>query len=210
MAIRDDILRAAARVFSEQGYDGATLDDVAGLIGIKKGSLYYHIRSKEDLLFALHQRLADELIANTRAAVQEARTPQERLRAVLRVAMRLIAEHKEEVTVFLHERRILTSERWQDIVAQRDAYQQMLEHILAEGIEQGIFRPLPVNIVALGLLGMTNWGYQWFRPDGPLDADTIAEIFADIALNGLQMSRLEESWQPGDAKGGDEQQEASH
>jgi len=184
--IRDDILTAAARVFGERGYDGATLDEVAQAVGIKKGSLYYHIRSKEDLLFALHQRLADELLDNTHAALESATSPTERLRGVLRVAMRLIAEHKQEVTVFLHERQLLTSDRWREVVAKRDAYQRIVEDIVSEGIESGVFRPVPLKVATLGLLGMTNWGYQWFRSNGPLTADEIADAFADMVIEGLR------------------------
>jgi AcrR family transcriptional regulator len=192
MNIRDDILTAAARVFGERGYEAATLDEVAHAVGIKKGSLYYHIRSKEDLLFALHQRLADELLYNTYAALESAQSPTERLRAVLRVAMRLIAEHKQEVTVFLHERQLLSSDRWREVVAKRDAYQRIIEEILSEGIEEGVFRPVPVKVATLGLLGMTNWGYQWFRSNGPLSADAIADVFTDMVIEGLR------------ARGGDE------
>ncbi|HBY98224.1 MAG TPA: TetR/AcrR family transcriptional regulator [Chloroflexi bacterium] len=186
MEIREDIVKAAAHVFSRDGYQRATLEDVAQLVGIKKGSLYHHISSKEDLLFAIHDRLADELIANTRAALQGAETPADRLRRIMRVSMRLIAEHQEEVTVFLHERHTLTSERWQAVVAKRDEYEQIVAGVLAEGIEAGVFRPLPVRASTLGILGMINWGYQWFRPDGPLSADEIADLFTDIVLDGVR------------------------
>lgn len=184
--IRDDILEAAAQLFEEQGYERATLDDIAKAVGIKKGSLYYHIRSKEDLLFALHQRLANELISNTRQALKAAESPEQRLRAIIRVAMRLIAEHKEEVTVFLHERHVLNSERWREVVSKRNAYQRMVEEVIADGIEAGVFQQVSVKVATLGVLGMTNWGYQWFRRDGSLSWEQIAELFADIMLNGLK------------------------
>lgn len=186
MQIRKDIVKAAAQVFSQHGYERATLEDVAEVVGIRKGSLYYHIRSKEDLLFVIHDHLADELIANTRTALATARSPEERLRLAMRVAMRLIADYRAEVTVFLHERHALTSDRWRDVVAKRDAYQHIVEAILAEGIQQGAFRALPAGVITLGILGMINWGYQWFRRDGPLSADEIADLFADIVLNGVR------------------------
>jgi AcrR family transcriptional regulator len=183
--IRDDILRTAAQQFGELGYDRARLEDVARALGMKKGSLYYHIDSKEDLLFALHDRLIDELTRNTVAALEQADGVEEQVRAALRAAVRLIAEHQQEVTVFLHERHVFNSTRWAGIRAKRDAYEQLVADVLQAGVHAGRMRPLPVPLATKGILGMVNWGYQWLHPDGPFSADEIAEVFADIVLNGL-------------------------
>jgi AcrR family transcriptional regulator len=183
--IRDDILRTAAQHFGELGYDRARLEDVARALGMKKGSLYYHIDSKEDLLFVLHDRLIDELTRNTVAALERADGVEEQVRAALRVAMRLIAEHRQEVTVFLHERHVFNSERWAGIRAKRDAYEELVAGVLRAGVTAGRLRPLPVPLATKGILGMVNWGYQWFHSDGQFTADEIAEVFADIVLNGL-------------------------
>ena len=185
MHIRDDILRTAAEQFGQLGYDRARLEDVARALGMKKGSLYYHIDSKEDLLFALHDRLIDELTRNTVAALEQANGVEEQVRAVLRAAIRLIAEHQQEVTVFLHERHVFNSTRWAGIRAKRDAYEQLVTGVLRAGIRSGQVRPLPVPVATKGILGMVNWGYQWLHPDGPFSANEIADVFADIVLNGL-------------------------
>lgn len=188
VAIRDDIVRTAAQLFGECGYERATLEDVAQALGMKKGSLYYHIRSKEDLLYVIHDRLIDELTRNTIAALETADGVEAQLRSVLRVAMRLIAQHHQEVTVFLHERHVFRSERWCEIRAKRDAYERLVHGILERGVRQGQVRPLPVALATIGILGMVNWGYQWYRHDGPLGADEIADVFADMVLRGLLYS----------------------
>lgn len=185
MHIRDDILRTAAQQFGELGYERARLEDVARALGMKKGSLYYHIDSKEDLLFVIHDRLIDELTRNTVAAVEKAEGVDEKVRAVLRVAMGLIAEHQQEVTVFLHERHVFNSERWSSVRAKRDAYEQLVSSVLQAGMATGQLRALPISLTTKGVLGMVNWGYQWFHSDGEVSADEIADVFADIVLNGL-------------------------
>ena len=185
MQIRDDIVAAAAQLFGECGYERATLDDLAQALGMKKGSLYYHIKSKEDLLFAVHDRLIDELTANTRAALEQADGVAAQLRAALHAAMRLIAEHQQEVTVFLHERHIFNSERWATIREKRHDYEQLVSEILQRGMADGTFRELPIPLATIGVLGMVNWGYQWFHRDGPYTADEIADVFADLVLGGL-------------------------
>lgn len=185
MEIREDILRTAAQHFGQLGYDRTRLEDVARALGIKKGSLYYHIDSKEDLLFVLHDQLIDELTRNTVAALEQADGVEDQVRAVLRVAMRLIADHQQEVTVFLHERHVFNTERWAGIRDKRDAYEKLVAEVLEAGIGARRVRPLPVPLATKGILGMVNWGYQWFHADGRFTADEIGDVFADIVLNGL-------------------------
>jgi AcrR family transcriptional regulator len=183
--IREDILRTAAQQFGELGYHRARLEDVARALGMKKGSLYYHIDSKEDLLFVLHDRLIDELTRNTVTALEQADGVEQQVRAAVRVAMRLIAEHQQEVTVFLHERHVFSWERWAGIRAKRDAYERLVAGVLEAGVSAGRLRSLPAPLATKGILGMVNWGYQWFHSDGRFTADEIAEVFADLVLNGL-------------------------
>lgn len=183
--IREDIVYAAAEVFGRVGYDRATIDEVAQKVGIKKGSLYYHIRGKEDLLLAIHTLLIEKLISQTNARIAECDSPQTRLRAVIEVAMQLIAENRQEVTVFLNERRAIEGPRWVDVVTMRDQYQNTVEQVIAEGVEQGAFRALPIKIAALGILGMTNWGYQWFHSEGAMSSGEVAGVFSDLIINGM-------------------------
>jgi TetR/AcrR family transcriptional regulator, cholesterol catabolism regulator len=189
IAIRKDILDAAAREFGEVGYERARLEDIAKTVGMKKGSLYHHIRYKEDLLFVLHQNLINELLMNTQAAVKQARTSEEALRAIVRVAMRLIAEHREEVTVFLNERHVLGTRRWRAVVAKRDQYQALVDDVIARGIADSSFRRAPVGLTRMALLGMVNWSHQWYRPDGELSSDEIADHFFDTLVHGIGKPR---------------------
>lgn len=184
------ILSAAAELFGDHGYDRATLADVARRVGIKRGSLYHYISSKEDLLYWLHKKLIDELIEHTDAALHDAHTVEGRLRAVVRVSMRLIAERRAEVKVFLEERHVLGTERWADVVAQRDAFQRKVEDVLAEGMRAGILRENPVRLTANGILGMCFWGYQWFRPNR-LGWAEVADVFSGILLDGLKADPAE-------------------
>jgi AcrR family transcriptional regulator len=185
--VRADIIEAATRIFSERGYHKASMTEIAAEVGIQKPSLYHHIRKKEDLLFAIHEQLIDELTEETLAAVAAARTPSEKLATVLHASMRFIAHRKDAVTVFLQERHVVTGDRWAELVVKRDAYEQLVKEIIAEGTESGDFIDLPPSIAARGVLAMANWCYTWFNPDGALEADEVADIFAKIALRGLEV-----------------------
>lgn len=173
-------------MFSRRGYHAASMTEIAEEVGMRKPSLYHHVRKKEDLLFAIHEQLIEELIAEIDAIRATGTTPSEQLRDVLLMNMRFIARHKDGVTVFLQERRTVPGERWEALVARRDLYEQSVRQVIADGIEAGAFVDVPPDIAARGVLAMANWGYTWFQPDGRLTAEQVAETFAAIVLSGLE------------------------
>jgi AcrR family transcriptional regulator len=183
--VRPDIIEAATRIFSERGYHAASMSDIADAVGIRKASLYHHVHKKEDLLFAIHEALVDELIEETLAVSSSSASPADKVRELLLLTMRFIARNRDGVAVFLAERHAVTGERWQALVVKRDLYERMVCQIITEGRSTGEFADLPPELVAKALLGMANWAYTWFRQDGPLSADDIGEVFAAIALRGL-------------------------
>jgi AcrR family transcriptional regulator len=186
-AVREDIILAATRVFSDRGYHAASMAEIAEAVGIRKPSLYHHVRKKEDLLFAIHERMVDELIEQTMPVFTSSMTPAEKLRGALTIAMRFVARHRDGVTVFLTEQRAVSGERWTQLVVKRDFYERMVHRIIAEGTASGAFVEVPPTIATKAILAMANWGYEWFQPDGPLTADEVADIFATIALRGLEV-----------------------
>jgi AcrR family transcriptional regulator len=183
--VRPDIVAAATRVFSERGYHAASMTEIAEEVGIRKPSLYHHVRKKEDLLFAIHEQLIDELIEQTTSALSAASTPEEKIRSVLGVSMSFVARHRDGVTVFLQERRAMSGDRWNELVVKRDFYEKMVSSVIADGVASGSFVDLLPDIGARAVLSMANWGYTWFDPNGELSADEVSEIFAEIALKGL-------------------------
>lgn len=162
------------------------MQDVAEAAGMRKASLYHHVRKKEDLLFAIHERLIDEQIASTIAAVSSSKPSAAKLREILRTNLRLIARNREAVAVFLQEQRSVTGERWETIVAKRDLFESLVRGVISEGIAAEELVDLPAETVTRGVLGMVNWSYTWFRADGPLTSDEVADVFADVALKGLE------------------------
>jgi AcrR family transcriptional regulator len=185
--VREDIIRAATRVFSDRGYHAASMTEIAEAVGIRKPSLYHHVRKKEDLLFAIHEQMIDELIEETMPVFTSSMTPAEKVRGALKIAMSFVARHRDGVTVFLTEQRAVSGDRWNELVVKRDFYEQMVHRIIAEGTATGAFVDVSPKLAAKAVLAMANWGYEWFQPDGPLSADEVADTFANIALRGLEV-----------------------
>jgi AcrR family transcriptional regulator len=183
--VRADIIEAATRVFSRRGYHDASMIEIAEEVGMRKPSLYHHVRKKEDLLFAIHEQLIDELIEETMAVLSAAQSPAENVRNVLRVSMSFVARRRDGVAVFLQERRAFSGERWSELVVKRDFYEKMVSRVIAEGVSSEAFIDVPPQIATRAVLAMANWGYTWFDPHGELSADAVSDIFARIALQGL-------------------------
>lgn len=183
---RDQILQVAATLFSERGYHGTSMQDLAEGLGILRGSLYAHIDSKEDLLFQIVDEGADRFIARMSEVTTSDRDPSEKLRAGLLAHITTVAEHLDASTVFLNDWRLLSPARRKQIGKKRERYEGLVSSIIEEGIEKGSFRSdLDPRFAVLTFLSTVNWLYQWYDPKGPLDAQGIADKFSEILINGF-------------------------
>jgi AcrR family transcriptional regulator len=181
----DQILEAATRIFQERGYDATTIQAIADDVGILKGSLYYYIDTKEDLLYRIIETVHAGLAENSQIAFAKS-DPVERLRLFIEGHVRFCANNLAAIGVFLHDFRALRGERRAEIVTKRDAYDQELRQLLREGKKAGVVRSdLDLDLIALGIFGMMNWMYQWYRVDGRNEPEDIGRTFAALVIEGL-------------------------
>jgi AcrR family transcriptional regulator len=179
----DRILRVAAEVFAEKGYHGAGVAELGERAGIKRGALYYHIGSKEDLLFDLSKRHVEEALERGRAAVESTDDVVEKFRALAREHLRTLAARRPEVIVAEREMHALTGIRARKLKKLRHEYQELFEAVFAAGVEQGVFRTAePLEV--MGILGMLNYTYIWLDPKGTVPVDEVADRLTDVILGG--------------------------
>jgi len=183
---RAHILKVAGRLFSQKGYHSTSMRDLAAALGLTQGSLYNHFAGKEELLFAIIDRVSDEFLAAIEPIARSEASPIKKLRAAVRVHLQVIAENLETATVFLHEWKFLNPDYKERIKAKRDRYETFFRAIIAEGVGRGEFRAVDVKFAALLILSALNWVYQWYSPGGPLTAEEIADLYVDLILNGLR------------------------
>jgi AcrR family transcriptional regulator len=184
-AREDQLLETATRLFKKQGYHNTSMQDLADALGMQKGSLYYYIDSKEELLRRLLAQATSVLAFQIDEIYAADLPPTEKLRWALENHAVTMMEHLDLVTVYLQEYRNLPPGRLEKALAVRKHYEQVLMQILEDGIASGDFRPFDVKMAAFGLLGMLNWTSEWFSPDGPRSSSEVAAILADLALHGL-------------------------
>lgn len=180
------MVQAAARLFSERGYHGTSIQHLADALGLQKGSLYSHIGSKEELLFDVVNDGADRFLERGESASSASAPASVRLRRLLVGHVETAIEHLDAATVFLNEWRYLSEERRDLVREKRDRYEQLVRNIIEEGIATGEFRDdANVRFAARLVLSAGNWTYAWFKPGGELGPTEIGERFADLLIRGL-------------------------
>ena len=184
-ALREEaILQAAAKCFGEQGYRATTLETIAERLGISRVTLYRYCPSKEELLIRVFERSIAIFQRDLRQICSQPIAPEEKLRQIIRHQVRLMADHRNFLTVFFSEESSLPEEIAERARAERRIYDGLIEGVISEGIEAGRLAPLPAKLVSFAILGMCNWLYQWYQPDGPLSADEVARNFIQLVEQG--------------------------
>lgn len=158
---KDEVHTAAARLFFEKGYEATSIQDVADSVGILKGSLYYYIDSKEDLLYAVIEDAHAALLAILEEVSSERQDPQEKLRALVTRHCVYVADNVWATGAFLSSFGALTGDRRKRIIRERDEYELGWRRIIEEGQRTGAFRAdMDSRVSTLGILGMANGVHQ--------------------------------------------------
>lgn len=183
---RAEMVAAAARLFSERGYHGTSMQHLAEALGLQRGSLYTHIGSKEELLFDVVNEGADRFLERGERAATMTALASVKLRRLLVGHIETAIEHLDSSTVFLNEWRYLSSALRELIQIKRDRYEAMVRQVVEEGIVAGEFRDdANVRFAARLVLSAGNWTYAWYRPGGELGPTEIGERFAELIIEGL-------------------------
>src|ERR671934_1458073 len=181
---RQELTRQAARLFAEKGYHGTSIGEIADALGVQKGSLYAHIRSKQDLLYETMLEGAAAFHAGL-DAIPDDLPPTEKIRLALRSHLRVVADQLDVATVFVQEWRYLEGERRDEILAERRRYEERVRSLFREGRELGELRTdLDEATAALLALSAANWAYTWLQPGR--DTDDLADRFYTLLIDGIR------------------------
>jgi AcrR family transcriptional regulator len=185
-AKRQDVIDIAARVFAEKGFHATSIGDLVEATGLQRGGLYHYIEGKHELLLAIHERFIEPLLANAREIVAEDLPPDETVRRLAHALMQDIADYRDQVTVFLHEWRVLRdTPEWERVHEARREFETLIESVLADGERTGLFAVSDVRLTTYAFLGIFNYTYTWFDPNGTSTPDDLAERFVGIFLEGI-------------------------
>ena len=183
----DAILDVAVRVFRERGYDGSSIDHVARAAGITKASIYYHVRSKEELLARGVGRALDALFAVLDEAPAKKGPAAARLKYIVWRTIEITADQLAEVALLLRVRGNTPVER--RIMERRRNFDHLIATVMRTAQRQGDLRTdVDPRLATRLLFGMLNSITEWYRPGGELDAPGIADAIFRIAFEGMEQS----------------------
>lgn len=184
-----EIVKVAAKIFKAKGYHAATVQDIANDVGMLKGSLYYHIQSKEQLLVEVLLSAVEVLRGGLSRVLSSGLSPGEKLEQAILFHIRAYLDNVE-LPVFYNELSNLPPGSREKINSAIKEYEDVWLAILREGTFTGVFREdLPPRIILQSIFGMCNWTYTWFKQDGKLSPVEVGEIFAKIILEGIKKEK---------------------
>lgn len=182
---REEIIAAAVKLWARDGYHATSVAELCEATGLGKGALYHHIGSKEEVLYEIHNRFVDPMLELGADVLASQATAREKLRRIGDELLALIARYQDYVTVFYREVNSLSGDRLDEVRTKRREFEGMVDKVIAEGVASGEFHELPVHLTTLAFLGMYNYTYAWYNPNGRMQTDEIARYFGRIFLDGL-------------------------
>lgn len=185
----EKIFAEAVRMFRQKGYHAASMQNIADAVGLQKGSLYHYISSKEELLFKIFERSTGALTQQLEEIIASKNPPAAKLCRAIQAHLAALCEQLDIYSVYLSERRALSGRYHTKVRAEGEKHARLLERILQQGIDRKDFHAMDTQMVALAILGMCNWLYQWYSPDGRLSPKGIAVIFSELVVDGLARTR---------------------
>jgi AcrR family transcriptional regulator len=202
---RQDIMLAAAEVLRRNGYEATTMKDIAAAVNLTAASLYHHFRNKDTLLLAVLEAGLEAIISLMQPIACTEQSSADRLREMIRTHVLAVTENTAVGAAMVFEIRALRHVKppaknasiedqtaYNDFLtrrnaffARRDEFERLFRQVVQAGIERGELRPVDTGLYVKALLGAQNWVGVWYRQDGRLSGETIADIMADMLLTGV-------------------------
>jgi AcrR family transcriptional regulator len=197
-SVRENVMAAAVQLFAEYGYHAAPLRDIARMAGIQAASIYYHYANKEALLVEIMEISMQSLNANLERILRAQTDPQKRLYEAVANHIRLHTSYKAEFFIIDTEIRALEGDNRSYILSLRDRYEILLQELLQDGMEKGIFRRSDVKVSSYAIIAMCTEVSTWFRPNGRLSVQQVIDLYSQMITQGLLVQsapaqKLEES-----------------
>jgi len=185
------ILRYSAQVFSEHGFEGASMRDISRATGVSLSGLYYYFESKQKLLYLIQKNTFTYILDRLYARLERVRDPQARLRLLVQNHLEYFLSHPHEMKVLSHEEEALDEPFRREVAAIKRRYYTLAREIF-DGLAAEASPPaLNPRIAVLSLFGMMNWVYKWYNPEVDPGAEELTHSIVGIFLHGVLPSATE-------------------
>lgn len=178
-----EVVLDAARVFAARGYDQTSVPQLATELGLAAGSLYHYFGGKEQLLIAICNEIMDPLLERAAALEAQSLDPVKHLRALVRIWVAHVVDHRDHMLVFQQERHVIDhGDQWRQVRADRKRFETLVDGALVAVERAGAARFEDRRLALSALLGMVNHTAQWYRPRGRLSPEAIADGYCELVV----------------------------
>jgi AcrR family transcriptional regulator len=183
---KKEILALSQSVLKEKGYAATSVRDIAKALDMEPASLYSHFKNKEDILKITCFEMADKFELAVKEVNDIYFNAEEKLRIAIKLHVEILTQNLDSALIFIRDWRNLTGTSLEKFIANRNSYEAGFREIVQTGIDEGVFNETDKKFAALTILSSVNWIVEWYKPDGNLDAEQIAEKLSNFILSGLK------------------------
>ena len=183
---KKEILAQSQSVLKEKGYAATSVRDIAKALDMEPASLYSHFKNKEDILKITCFEMADKFELAVKEVNDIYFNAEEKLRMAIKLHVEILTQNLDSALIFIRDWRNLTGTSLTQFTAKRNVYEEGFREIVQTGIDEGIFNETDKKFAALTILSSVNWIVEWYKPDGNLNAEQIAEKLSNFILSGLK------------------------
>ncbi|SOC42613.1 TetR/AcrR family transcriptional regulator [Ureibacillus acetophenoni] len=185
-SLKERVIETALDLFQQKGYHGVTIDEIVEKAKTSKGGFYHYFKSKDSLLYEIHDIFISHVLAETKQVYESYDSPILRLYNMLVSFTRVFDVYNRHITVFYDESAYLHDDYKDTINQKRKEYRKLIERAIDDGKARGHFRSeSSTSITTMAIIGLVNWTYKWYKSDGPLSMEKITAYFNDIVLRGI-------------------------
>lgn len=183
LSTRERILRAAVALFATQGYAATSLSDIEELVQVKRGALYYHISTKQELLYMVVTQYVNDVLALSERAAAGG-TGAEQLRGLIRTHVVSVIRYRHQQAITTRDLDHLAPERATELRGILDRVDALWHRVLDTGAADGTLAPTDTAVMN-AIIDTANGPWRWFDDHGTYSPDELGERYADLWLRAL-------------------------
>ena len=182
------IINTSISLFERKGFAETSIQDIVNSLGVTKGTFYYYFSSKEELLLNIHLDYINGLIERQEEILDcSGKTSRQKIQDLASLLIGDIRTKGLSAKVFFRELKLLSEDKLKEIVPKRNQFRVNIEELIKQGMEKGELRSdMNPTIVTFGILGILNWSYHWFNPDGAMTENEVANLFVEMIMTGIE------------------------
>jgi AcrR family transcriptional regulator len=182
---KSQIISIAVDIFFEYGYQKASIRDIARKVGITQAAIYYYFRNKEEILYTIIDDTSNQLIFNLLECSSKNKDPVKKLKEAILVTIKIMKTEIKKVKILIEDKKALGKELFKLVKSKERAVYNFYFDIIKEIQEQNKLKNVEMTTAVFAIIGQINWLYHWYRPEGRLGIEEVAENIVEMVMFGL-------------------------